>query len=345
MLKKYGNTVEKIKKDGIPITKIIPMYDENDLSNTNLGRAVGSAISNLTKTFKEYTPDLLIVVGDRFEALAAVIAASTLSIPIAHISGGDSVPEGQIDEQIRHAITKFSHLHFPSTKKSAERIKLLGEEEKRIHIVGAIAIDMLVQEILLTREDICKKLGLDHSKKIILCVQHPNFFEAENAGKQMRITLDVLRDLTYQIVIIYPNNDPGSNLILEEIKRCKKYPNFKIFKNLERTTYLSLMKNIDLLIGNSSSGPIESAIFKLPAVNIGNRNKGREHSENIINVPHDYEKIKEAIIKGLSDEFKSSCKNVKSTYGDGNASPQIVRILEDLEINKNFLIKKLTYNV
>ncbi|MFX1256305.1 MAG: UDP-N-acetylglucosamine 2-epimerase [Promethearchaeota archaeon] len=345
LLKKYGNTIDIIKSDGIPIKKVIEMYDEKDTSKINLGLAVGKAVVNFSKALNEITPDLLLVAGDRFESLAAVIAASTLSIPIAHIQGGDSVIEGQVDEQIRHAITKFAHIHFPATQKSSERIQLMGEEKWRIHKVGAIALDMIVQEKLLKKEEIFKKLKIKYSEKIILCIQHPYFFEPEKSGEYMKLTLQILKDLNLNVVIIYPNNDPGSDLIIKEIENYRNIPNFKIFKNLNRSDYLSLLKNVDLLIGNTSTGLIESPIFKLPVVNIGNRNKGRECAENVIDVPHDFNQIRDAIIKGLSEEFKNSCQNVKNPYGDGNASDKIVKILEEVKIDKNLLVKKLTYEI
>ena len=161
----------------------------------------------------------------------------------------------------------------------------------------------------------------------------------------MRTTLQVLKDLNLQSVIIYPNNDPGSRFIIDEIENNSNNPNFKIFKNLKRIDFLSLLKNVDLLVGNSSSGLIESSIFKLPVINIGNRNKGRESADNVINVHCDYLEIKKAMIKGLTDEFKLFCQNIENPYGDGKASERIVNILENLDINKELLVKQLTYNV
>ena len=161
----------------------------------------------------------------------------------------------------------------------------------------------------------------------------------------MRLTLNVLKDLNLQSIIIYPNNDPGSNLIITEIESNREIPYFKIFKNLKRNVYLSLLKNADVLIGNSSSGLIETPIFKLPVVNIGNRNFGRESAENVINVPHNYDKIKNAITKALSPEFKSLSQNVKNPYGDGKSSEQIIKVLEDIELNKKLLTKKLEYKI
>ncbi len=345
LLEKYGSTINLIKEDGIPISNIITMYDETDISEDSLGKAVGNAISKFTTALVSLKPDLLLVTGDRFESLAGVIAASTLAIPIAHIHGGDNNERGQIDEQIRHSITKFAHIHFPATKKSYERIKLMGEEQDRIYNVGAIALDMIFQENFLPKNEICDILGLDTDKKIIVCLQHSYIFESKKTGEQMRLTLQILKKLNLQTVIIYPNNDPGSDLIIKEIESVRDSSNFKIFKNLERNIFLSLLKNADLLIGNSSSGLIESPVLKLPVVNIGYRNKGRESGKNVIHVNNDFEEIKNALIKGLSKEFKTECEQVINPYGKGTASEDIVEILENLELNENLLKKKLVYNV
>ena len=345
LLKKFGNTISQIIEDKIPISKEIPMYIENDDNEVNLGKAVGNVIKTFTEVFFELKPDLLLILGDRYEPFAAVIAASTLSIPIAHIHGGDNVFRGQIDEQIRHAITKFAHIHFPATPKSAKRIELMGEEKWRLHMVGSPSIDMIYKEKLLNKIEIYKKFNLDSKKPLILCIQHPYVFESKQTGEQMRNTLNALKEMGLQTIIIYPNNDPGFELIIKEIETSRKYNNFKIYKNLDRTDYLSLLKNSNLLIGNSSSGIIETPIFKLPTINIGDRNRGRETAENVINVPSNYRKIKEAVKLALSDDFKKSSEKVKNPYGDGNASERIVKILENLKIDKNLLIKKLTYDI
>lgn len=347
LLKKYGETIKIIKNDGFPIKKVIPMYDENNFEQENLGKYVGKAILNFTEALNEEKPDILLVLGDRYEPLAAVIAATTLSIPIAHIHGGDNVFQGQVDEQIRHAITKFAHIHFPATQKSERRIELLGEEKWRIHMVGSPTIDKinLEKKKLISKEDICKDFKFTRYEKLVLCIQHPYIFEADLAGSQIKTTLDVLKKLSLQTIIIYPNNDPGSDLIIKEIESNRDVQNFRIRKNLERKVYLSLLNNVDLLIGNSSGGLIESPMFKLPVVNIGDRNRGRESGDNVINVAPVYSEIEKGVSKAFSDEFKAFCKMVKNPYGDGKASDRIIKILENLEINMKLMKKRLTYDI
>ncbi len=345
LLEEYGLTIESIKKDNIQITKTVQMYNPKENSEVSLGKAVGKAIINFTECFCKLNPDIVLVLGDRFEALAAVIAASTLSIVIAHIHGGDNVSQGQIDEQIRHAITKFAHIHFPATPKSAERIRLMGEQSWRIKMVGSSTMDGIREYELLSKEDFFKEFNLNPSKSIILCIQHPYLVESSQAGEQIALTLQLLKGLHIQSIIIYPNNDPGSELIINEIESYRNNPMFRIYQNLERNQYLSILKYADLMIGNSSSGLIESPFFKLPVVNIGDRNKGRESTENVINVPPTYSDIKVAVERALSKDFKEFCQTVGNPYGEGYTSEKIVKILESLKIDKNLLIKKLTYDV
>ena len=253
LLKKYGNTIDLIKNEGIPITKIIGMYDEDHFGEEQLGIAVARGIKNFTKAFVEIKPDILLILGDRFEILSSAIAASTLFVPIAHIHGGDNISKGQIDEQIRHSLTKLSHIHFPASTKSYERIKLLGEEEWRIHLVGSPSIDSIKGEKLLTKIEIFEKFEVNISEELIVCLQHPYTIESRHSGEHMGITLQVLKDLCKKVIVLYPNNDPGSEQIIKEIEKENNNPNFKIYKNLEYLDYLSLLMHASLLIGNSSS--------------------------------------------------------------------------------------------
>ena len=345
LLEEHGNTFETIIKDGFHITKIIQMYDPKEKSKLRFGKSVGKAIINFTDCFNEIKPDIVLVLGDRYEPLAAVIAASTLSIGIAHIHGGDNVSKGQIDEQIRHAITKFAHIHFPATLKSSKRIILMGEEPWRVKMFGSPTMDEICEPEKLSKEELFKELQLNPTERTVLCVQHPYIVKSNKAGEQMAMTLQILKDLNIQSIIIYPNNDPGSELIIDEIRLNKNIPNFRIYPDLDRNIFLSLLNHVNLMIGNSSSGLIETPFFKLPVVNIGDRNKGRESAENVINVPHNYDDIEKAINKALSDEFKIFCQKLENPYGEGKTSEQIVEFFENLKIDKDFLIKKLTYKV
>lgn len=345
LLEKYGKTIKLIKKDKLQIHKIIPMYPQEEISSPEaLGNAISLAIQGFTNAFHDDKPDLLLVPGDRFEVFSAVIAAASLDIPIAHIQGGDSSESSQVDEWIRHSISKFAHLHFPACKSSAERLKKMGEEEWRIHNVGGVSLDQIYEMQLLEKEVIFKKLGLNIDETTVLCVYHPYIPEAEKAGEQMEEILTTIRQMNLQAIIIYPNNDLGSDKIIRVIESNSNIKNFKIFRNIPRFDYLSLLKNIDLFIGNSSSGIVEAPTFNLPFLNIGSRNRGRETGNNTINISTiNVEKIKFEINRALSAEFKSICQKTVNPYGNGKASEKIVKILEDLKIDKKFLSKILTY--
>ncbi|MFW9947296.1 MAG: UDP-N-acetylglucosamine 2-epimerase [Candidatus Odinarchaeota archaeon] len=345
LLEKYGNTIELIKKDSVPIHKIIPMYPKEDISSAEtLGNAIGLAIQGFTNAFYDDKPDLLLIPGDRFEIFSAVIAAASLDIPVAHIQGGDSAESSQVDERIRHSISKFAHLHFPACKSSAERLKKMGEEEWRIHNVGGVSLDQIYEMQLYDKKMIFKKLGLNVDEITVLCIYHPYIPDAEEAGNQMEAILTALKNLNLQTIIIYPNNDLGSDKIIQVIESYRGVEIFKIFKNIPRLDYLSLLKNVDLFVGNSSSGIVEAPTFKLPFLNIGPRNKGRETGSNIINLTTiNVKKIKFEINRAISDEFKIKCQKTINPYGNGKASEKIVKILEDLKIDKKFLSKVLTY--
>ncbi len=346
LLPKFGNTLEEIKSYNYPNIIIVPMYElgggKNEL--VQLGLSISNATKNFTNAFEQEKPDIILLLGDRAEVIAAGLSAVALKIPIAHIHGGDSAESGQIDEQIRHALTKFSHIHFTATETSKRRVLQMGEEDWRVHNVGAMGIDEVYEEALYSKKELLKKLALANiikdSDDIILCVQHPSIADFQNAGNDIRILLNLLKDLAKHVILIYPNNDPGCQLIIDEIEKIRDNPNFHIFKNLNKKLYLSLMKHCLFMIGNSSSGVIESAVFKIPVINIGKRNLKRESSENVIHVSNTHEEISRGIEKVMSVPFREYCKTVINKYGDGTAGKKIVKILENVEIDSKLLLKK-----
>jgi GDP/UDP-N,N'-diacetylbacillosamine 2-epimerase (hydrolysing) len=275
--------------------------------------------------------------------LAATIAAAATQIPIAHIHGGDIADDKQIDGQIRHAITKFAHLHFTATKASSRRVLQMGEEDWRVFHVGGIGMDLVFAEELYSKKELLKILALNQivpKENLILCVQHPAISEIENNGKYMKQIIQILKKLGDHAVIVYPNNDPGSDLIIAEIERNKDEERFHIFKTLPRKVFLSLMKHAKLMIGNSSSGIIESAVFNLPVINIGVRNLNRECSENVIFVENGMENIWAGIQTVFSEKFQNDLKKIENVYGNGNVSGKIVQILESFINNKHLIDKK-----
>ncbi len=341
LVERYGMTVQEIEKDGFPIHARVEMSPSDD-TGAGMADAIGRGVHGMTETFRHLRPDIMLVLGDRIEPLAAVIAAAYMNIPIAHVHGGDSARAG-LDESVRHAITKFAHVHFPATKTSAGRIIRMGEEGWRVHIVGAPGLDTILNTKLLSRLELERRLGFRLEKPYILMVQHSVTTEPELAGRQARETLEALKALGMKVVVIYPNYDAGGQEIIKAIEGYTSLPRFHTFKNLEHPVYLSLMKHATVMVGNSSSGIIESSSFRLPVVNIGIRQDGRERSTNVIDAPHDQKAILAAIRKATSPAFKKIVQKSKNHYGDGKAGRRIADTLATVAIDKKLIQKKLTY--
>lgn len=336
-LKKYGYTVSEIKKDRIPIVSIVKIKDKDDMLV-----ALSREIIGIKKYCERNRPDLILVLGDRDESFAGAIAGGHLGIPIAHIHGGDFTA-GIVDGAIRDSITKFSHLHFTACKKSYQRVLSLGEHKRNVFLVGSPGINGLKKEKYLTKKDLAAELKIISSKKWLLFLFHPTPFEKKPLKKQISLPLKAINTLkNYEKLIIYPNADTGSDIFIKEINKYKNNKDFHIFKNLPRIQYLSLLKYIEFLIGNSSSGVIESGYFKIPVINIGSRQKNREKGKNVIDADYQIKNISEAIKLVNSNRFKKKCRNAKNPYGSGNAGVKIVKILEKADYTSLFF-KPLTY--
>jgi GDP/UDP-N,N'-diacetylbacillosamine 2-epimerase (hydrolysing) len=298
----------------------------------------------MAQAWEQLKPDIILVAGDRVEPLAAAIAGAYMNIPIAHIHGGDTASGSNIDDPARHAITKFAHIHFPATRKSAARIVKMGEERWRVHTVGSPNLDVILNETLLPADVLSVRYGLDMSKPLVLAVQHPVTTQADEAVSQMKETMEAIVAEGHPTVLIYPNADSGGRRMIKVIKRYEKYPFIKTFKSLPRRDYLGLMKMAGVMVGNSSSGIIEAPSFGLPAVNIGMRQAGRERGKNVIDVGHNKREIINAIEEALTDKtFLDEVKKCESPYGDGKASQRIARVLSEVEITPQLLQKRLTY--
>lgn len=343
LLESCGNTIDEIRSDGFAVSEV-QMYSQNDLDEGNHGRALGRGIINFTDTLIELRPDFLILLGDRLEPLAAALAAATLKIPIAHIHGGDKTDSGHIDENIRHSITRFANIHFTATKEHSERLFKMGEEPWRIFEVGALGLDSILKNNSINKKEISRKLDLNEEQEVVVCLFHPVNLESELAGKQMKEILSALKDLILQTVLIYPNNDDGSKLIVEEIEKNRGRKFFHIFCNLKHEDFISLLYSADLLIGNSSSGIIEAPSLKLPVINVGSRNVGRDHAENVIYVKPKKELIKREIIRALKDSnFLNEVENCINPYGGGKTSERIVSALNNIKFDKKLVQKKIIY--
>jgi len=339
----FGYTINDIKKDGFKIDAEVDMLLSGD-SAVSMVKSLGIGIMGIAQALETIDPDLVLICGDRGEAFAAAVSAAHLMTPIGHLYGGDAARGSNIDDSIRFAITKFAHIHFTATKKHAERVIRLGEEPWRVHVVGSPALDTILHMKIPSFHDVVKSYSLDTENPIILIVQHPTSINAMDAEKEMRETMEALYELELQSVVIYPNADAGGRAMIQVIKEYEKYPFINAFKSLPREKYLALMSIASVMVGNSSSGIIEAPSFKLPVVNIGIRQEGRDRAENIIDVRNDKEEIKAAIKKALCDEnFIKRVKNCINPYVDGKASQRIVKILSEIEITPNLLRKKITY--
>ncbi|MEM2963774.1 MAG: UDP-N-acetylglucosamine 2-epimerase [Candidatus Anstonellales archaeon] len=337
----FGYTIEEIEKDGFKIDAKIEMLHKEDTGSA-MAKSIGECIKKITEVLDRTKPDFLVLLGDRAEMLAGAVAASYAGVPIAHLHGGEV--SGSIDDSVRHAITKLAHLHFPATQKSAKRIIKMGEEPSRVFVVGAPALDTILNEKLPSRAELSKKYGLDLSKPILLVVQHPVVTEADKAAYQIKETLDALVELNHQTILIYPNADAGGRRMIKMIKKYRKYPFLKCFKSIPFNDYLGLMSIASVMVGNSSSGIIEAPSFHLPVVNIGTRQAGRERSINVIDVGYNKKEILRAIKKALYDKkFLMKVKKCKNPYGDGKAAQRIVKVLAKIKITPSLLQKRIVY--
>ncbi|MGB6064899.1 MAG: UDP-N-acetylglucosamine 2-epimerase [Desulfomonilaceae bacterium] len=336
----FGSTVKAIEEDGFEIGDRIDILLMSDTSES-LAKSLGLGIIGFAQSYCRFRPDILLVLGDRLEMLAAVAASLTFNIPVAHIHGGEST-EGAIDESIRHAITKMSHLHFASTDTYAQRIIQMGEEPWRVTVCGAPSLDNLRDISLLSPRALNERHGLSLHDCTLLVTYHPVTLEFEETEAQMSELLAALERTDCGVIFTYPNSDTQNHVIIRMIhefvdqhkKRCQ------VVVNLGTQSYFSLMSHVQAMVGNSSAGIIEAASFKLPVVNIGNRQAGRLHGKNVINASYGRDEIVQAIKQAISQEFKAGLADLINQYGDGGASQRIVNRLKQVQLDERLLHKR-----
>lgn len=338
-----GMTVEAIRQAGFPVDREVHMNLEGDSGKT-MAKSLGTGVSGLAEAFDSLAPDVILLLGDRDEALAGALAGAHMNIPVAHIHGGDAMQGAVIDDSIRHAITKFAHIHFPASEKSAERIERLGEEAWRITVAGAPGLDDVLDGRYTTPEDVYEQYDLDRDQPLLLVVQHPVTTQPEQAREQMAATLDAISDFDAQVVLIYPNSDAGGDRMIVEIEQRSFDQPVTTFRNLPREDFLGVMAIADVMVGNSSSGIIEAPSFGLPVVDVGPRQEGRERADNTLSVPHEMEAIRGAINRGVHDEaFRDQAEQCTNPYDYGGAGRRIVDTLAEIDIDGSLLRKRLTY--
>lgn len=341
--RKYGYTAREVMNDGFKNLVKIKVTDE--ASPLGIAKASGQIVNRFAAFFSREKVDVLVLLGDRFEMLAAAIAVLPFNIPIAHIGGGE-ITEGAIDDSVRHALTKMSHLHFPITKKCAERIKQMGEEAWRIKVTGSPRLDSKNNIKFKSRSQLGRQLGIDFTKKVALVVYHPTTVEAGKTGEYVDNLLRALSALDMQMIMFYPNLDTCSDIIIRRIEAfAKKNRKVKLLKPLKQDDYFSVLKAASVLIGNSSIGIVEAPSFRLPVVNIGDRQRGRDHVQNVINVGNGWKDILSGIEKALYDKkFLSLMRRVKNPYGNGKASKRIADVLSDIDLRTFRIMKKSRFN-
>lgn len=344
LLMEQGMTIEAIKKDGIEINAKVET-DINGDTEYDICSGISKAMEKFSRLLVDNKPDLLILLGDRYELWAFAMTAVIHKLPIAHIHGGEAT-YGVIDEAIRHSVSKMSSIHFPSIDIYRNRIIQMGELPERVFTVGALGIDNIKNIDTITKEELGQFTGMDFAKDVALMTYHPvTLDDYDSSSIQIVEILKALLYSKYDVLITMPNADTGGHQIYNQImKYVEDYPNkFKLFKSLGQKRYISALEHSKLMIGNSSSGIIESASFKIPVINIGDRQEGRYKPLNVIDCSCDKVSILNAINKVESDQFQKSLENLINPYGDGNTANKIVDILKTINIKKeklNYIKKK-----
>ena len=340
--KKHGYSIKDIYRDKIPIFKKVYTNIKKDTTEEHV-KSLSTEMFQLSKIFSKLKPDIILVTGDRAEMFAAAMTAVYMNVPVAHIQAGDL--SGHIDGSVRHAITKISHLHFASCPDSANRVKKLGEQKFRIFNTGAPQIDDFYMNKKINQKQFEKKYNFKFRKNNFLIINHPVIYEINEASNQFS---EIIKATDYYNnflkIILYPNIDSGNSKIIKKIKSLENKKNYKIFKNLNRDEFIFLLSNSKILLGNSSCGILEASSFKLPVINLGDRQRGRLQSENIINTDYSSKKINKVINFILnSKKFINKVKKCKNPYGNGKSSKKIIKILKSIKINKKLLDKKNTF--
>ena len=339
----FGNTIQEVEKDGFEIAARIECLLSSD-SDVGMAKTIGNATLSLADLLGHMRPDLLLLIADRYEMLAPASVALALRIPIAHIEGGE-ISEGAIDDAVRNALTKMSHVHFTSTEEARRRVIAMGEEEWRVHRAGAPSLDHLRRTELLSRDQIERQLGLNLNGSTVLVSYHPVTI-AQDTLEEVDALFAALENLPDQLIFCYPNADAGSRSLIDRTKVfLERRKTGWVFTNLDPRTYWSLLRKVDILIGNSSSGIMESASFSLPTVNVGIRQQGRERALNVLDAAPRVEAIVRATRRARSREFKKSLEGMSNPYGDGHASELIVRVLTNAPPSKVLLLKRQSQQV
>lgn len=337
----HGLTYKSIEEDGFIISEKVEMLMSSD-TDVGITKSIGLGVIGFADCFARLKPDLLIVLGDRYEILAAAQAAMVAKIPVAHIAGGDTT-EGAYDESIRHCLTKLSHLHFVTNEIAFRRVCQLGENPKHVFNVGSTSIDIIKKIRLLNKSEFEASINFSLREKNLLVTFHPATLDSQSSEEQVQellLALDTIGE-EYGIIFTKPNSDSDSRIIAKMIDEfVSRHPNSVAHTSLGQLRYLSAMSLVNAVVGNSSSGLYEAPTFKIPTVNIGERQKGRLQSNSIVNC----NPVKNEIVESIKKAMTMDCSDTVNPYGDGNSSEKIFEILKSFDDYK-LLIKKRFYEV
>ena len=335
----FGLTVEAIESDGYPIAARVEMLLSSDTAE-GISKSIGVGVMGFAQCFASRSPDILVVLGDRFEMFAAAVAALPFTIPIVHIHGGERT-EGQIDEAIRHAITKMAHLHFVAAEEYAHRVVQMGEQPWRVVVSGAPSLDNLRTMEIPGREELERLLGIDLQERFLLVTYHPVTLQPHAVESQLGELLGALDEAQVPCLFTYSNADVAGRRIIREIQKfASSRSDARVIANAGLRGYYGLMSAAAAMVGNSSSGLIEAASFRLPVVNVGDRQRGRIRPPNVLTVGNARDEIVSGIRRALSEEFRQSLANLENPYGDGTAATTISDVLANVEIDNRLIMKE-----
>lgn len=339
LLKEYGNTIQDIQNDGFKITEQFSMYKKNKKdTGAEMCRSFGNAIIRLTDIIEKLKPDIILSGFDIGANFAAAVIGAHMNIVVVHLEGGEI--SGTIDESIRHATTKFSHIHLTSNQFASKRLIKMGENPKFVFTVGNPSIDMILSVKPMNLKNLENEFSIDFLKPFVLIMQHTVTSEITYVDKYIKTTLDAIKELNIQAILIHGNADAGSAKIAKVIKNSK----IKQYTTLQFPKYINLLKNCSALVGNSSSGIMEAPFLHVPSINIGTRQLGRLRQESVIDVNYDKEQIKKAIKKAIYNKrFLKKIKKQKQLYGNGHSSEKIIKILEGINLTNFPIQKQMTY--
>ncbi len=333
----FGTTIHEIRNDGFAIEAEIECLLSSD-SDVGMAKTIGLATLGCADVLAKVRPDVLLLIADRYEMLAPASVAVALRIPIAHIEGGE-VSQGAIDDAVRNALTKLSHIHYACTQKARRRVIAMGEEEWRVHFTGSPGLDALRRRPLMSCEELEEKLGCGFAEPPVVVAYHPVTL-LEDTTAEFEYLLEALKDVSQQLIFVYPNADAGSRLLVARSREFAEVRgNARVFVNLDHHTFLSLLALSSAMVGNSSSGIMESTSLNLPTVNIGIRQQGREHADNVLDARADTDDIARKMRIALSPEFRERVRGVSNPYGDGCASERILKVLREVELGPSLLMK------